>query len=269
MTDVVPAPAVVVGIDGSRTAVGAALWAVDEAASRDIPLRLVYVVDPVELTVAGSKQDQFACARAALCDAQRAVEASGTPVKIETEMLSGKPLAMLARAARSAAMICVGSIGTRHVLQGTGSVAAALPAMAQCPVAVIRPPQRREAGMAIGTVVVEVVDDVALRYAFDEARLRGAALRAVASWRAEVPDDIADGSRSMLAQLNRRLACWLRVYPDVAVEPVVVHGDLCGFLSRNAASIEVFVTGAAGGRCDSGSRGHHECSVLTVRGKHL
>lgn len=41
-----PPPAVVVGIDGSRTAVDAALWAVDEAVSRDIPLRLVYAIDP-------------------------------------------------------------------------------------------------------------------------------------------------------------------------------------------------------------------------------
>ena len=39
-------PAVVVGIDGSRTAVDAALWAVDEVVSRDIPLRLVYTIDP-------------------------------------------------------------------------------------------------------------------------------------------------------------------------------------------------------------------------------
>ncbi len=38
-------PAVVVGIDGSPTAVDAALWAVDEAVSRDIPLRLVYAID--------------------------------------------------------------------------------------------------------------------------------------------------------------------------------------------------------------------------------
>jgi len=34
-------PSVVVGIDGSRAAVRAALWAVDAAVSRDIPLRLV------------------------------------------------------------------------------------------------------------------------------------------------------------------------------------------------------------------------------------
>ncbi len=34
------AASVVVGVDGSRAAVDAALWAVDEAIARDIPLRL-------------------------------------------------------------------------------------------------------------------------------------------------------------------------------------------------------------------------------------
>ena len=36
----VPSPSVIVGIDGSRSALNAALWAVDEAVRRDIPLRL-------------------------------------------------------------------------------------------------------------------------------------------------------------------------------------------------------------------------------------
>lgn len=39
-------PSIVVGIDGSKPAVQAALWAVDEAASRDIPLRLLYAIEP-------------------------------------------------------------------------------------------------------------------------------------------------------------------------------------------------------------------------------
>ena len=39
-------PSVVVGIDGSRSALDAALWAADEAVSRDIQLRLVYAIDP-------------------------------------------------------------------------------------------------------------------------------------------------------------------------------------------------------------------------------
>ena len=38
------APAVVVGVDGSCSATAAALWAIDEAMSRDIPLRLLHAV---------------------------------------------------------------------------------------------------------------------------------------------------------------------------------------------------------------------------------
>lgn len=263
------APSVVVGIDGSKAATDAAVWAIDEAVSRDIPLRLVYIVDPVDLADTGWDHAQFACARATLYDVQRSVEATGKPVKVETEMLAGKPLAELARASRSAAMVCVGSIGTKHALHDTGSVAMALPGLAQCPVAVIRPPQRRAANSGIGSIVVEVDNGVALRHALDEARLRRAPLRAVASWRAEAPDDIGDGKRLTQADLNRRLARWTRLYPDVAVESVVVRGSVCDYLARNAASVEMFVTGTSGCRNGSGNPGPVECSMLTVRGNHL
>jgi nucleotide-binding universal stress UspA family protein len=40
-----PPKSVVVGIDGSQAAVRAALWAVDEVAGTDIPLRLLYIRD--------------------------------------------------------------------------------------------------------------------------------------------------------------------------------------------------------------------------------
>ena len=42
-------PAVVVGVDGSTAALRAALWAVDEAVSRDIPLRLMHTLDGEDL----------------------------------------------------------------------------------------------------------------------------------------------------------------------------------------------------------------------------
>ena len=115
MIGLLSAPSVVVGIDGSRAATDAALWAIDEAVSRDIPLRLVYVIDPVDLAAAESDCSQFPSARAALYDAQWSVAATGEAVKIETEILSGKPLAKLAKLAqesRPAVMVCVGSIGT-------------------------------------------------------------------------------------------------------------------------------------------------------------
>ena len=37
---------VVVGVDGSKAAINAALWAIDEAVSRDVPLRLIHVDEP-------------------------------------------------------------------------------------------------------------------------------------------------------------------------------------------------------------------------------
>lgn len=135
-----PAPEVVVGVDGSRAAEQAVLWAIDEAVSRDIPMRLVYVVDPREATTANACEASLAAARTALADAHRSVEATGAPVKVETEILCGRPLAKLLEASSSAAMLCIGSIGLDHARQGATSVAKVLARSARCPVAVIRQP---------------------------------------------------------------------------------------------------------------------------------
>ena len=83
-----PSPAVVVGVDGSRSAVGAALWAVDEAVSRDIPLRLVYAIDPDSHPDAdpGDAARALATAEIAVRQAFMAVESTDKPVKIEIEI---------------------------------------------------------------------------------------------------------------------------------------------------------------------------------------
>lgn len=265
MCDSCSAPAVVVGVDGSRAAIHAALWAVDEAAGRDIPLRLVYVVDPADLSAADFDRSQFASARKVLYCAQRAVEATGRPVKIETVTLTGKPLATLAEESRSAAMVCVGSIGTKHACRGAGSVAAVLPALAQCPVAVVGVPRGRAVNLEQRSILVGVDNGVALHHAFEEAQLRGVPLRAVAAWCPEAPEDIGDGKRMARAHLGRQIARWARLYPDVAIEPTVVRGTLRRYLAQNAESVEVFVTGSGGCAADRPV----DCPVLTVRASHL
>lgn len=40
---------IIVGIDGSHAAITAALWGVDEAISRAVPLRLVSVIKPTSV----------------------------------------------------------------------------------------------------------------------------------------------------------------------------------------------------------------------------
>jgi nucleotide-binding universal stress UspA family protein len=242
MRDIYPAPSVVVGVDGSRAATHAALWAVDEAIGRDIPLRLVYVIDPLDPSGVGGHDGRLEAARAAVHDAYRAVEATGQPVKVESEILWGRPLTKLMEESRSAAMMCVGSIGLNHACRGIASTAAALAAGAACPVAVIRRPLGRPATPQVSTVIAEADNGTVLRHAFEEARLRGATLRAISVSRAEALDDAADGNRLAQAQMNRRLARWARLYPDVPVESAVVRGSVDEYLAANDEADQLFVT---------------------------
>src|ERR1700758_4382589 len=100
---------VVVGIDGSRSGLRAALWAVDEAMDRDVPLRLVSAIDSSESELA---------AEAATRDAFAAIESTRKPVKIEAEIVYDRPIAALLAESRSAAIVCVGSIGLKHAVHG-------------------------------------------------------------------------------------------------------------------------------------------------------
>jgi nucleotide-binding universal stress UspA family protein len=113
--DLDPPAAVVVGIDGSKAAVREALWAIDEAVDRDIPLRLIYAIDP--LNVLGRDPDsavhRLATAEIAVRDAFIAIGASRAPVKIEAEIVQKDPVTALTRASHSAALICVGAVGLR------------------------------------------------------------------------------------------------------------------------------------------------------------
>lgn len=255
---------VVVGVDGSRTATHAALWAVDEAVSRDIPLRLVSVIGPVGMSGARADAVQDASARAALYDVRRAIEANGKPVKIETEILWGKPLAALIEQSLWAAIICVGSIGLTHACNGVGSVAAGLAALAPCPVAVIRRPVGGPATTRVGAIVVDVHNGVVLRHALQEARLRGAPLRAISVSRTERPDDVGDRNGLARAQLNRRIARWTPLYPDVQIESAIVRGSVGRYLAANADSVDLFVADPQAYR-DLRRANDAGCSVLTVR----
>src|SRR6059058_2026096 len=114
-------PAVVVGIDGSDSATDAAVWAVDEAVSRDTALRLVFALSPdaaAQHLAAAETAVQAACAR---------VEATERAVTVEAEIVRASAVRALRTASRGAQMLCVGSVGLTHGgLTRMGSTAAAL-----------------------------------------------------------------------------------------------------------------------------------------------
>lgn len=248
-------PSVVVGIDGSRAAVRAALWAVDEGVSRDIPLRLVYAIEPHDATQPDPQEDarRLATAELAVRYAFTAVESTEKPVKIEVEILQGRPTAALVEASRSAVMLCVGSVGLKHFSDGRiGSTAAALAGSTHCPVAIIRG-HDHAASTQPGWVVVEVDESpdsaAALEHGVAEARLRGAPLRVLTAWQSRYTDvhdarAVADGNRMVRARLDRGLARWKHRYPDLDVRSVAVHGSVLNYLAKNATSIQLVVVGA-------------------------
>ena len=241
------APTIVVGVDGSPDSARAALWAIDEALSRNIELRLVAVAD------SESDSDSHDRAQQSLRAAAEAVTSAGRAVRIQTAVLAGAPIPALLDESRAAAMICVGALGLTHVDSSrVGSTAGALAASAHCPVAVVRGTGRpADTGPGWVTVELDETPDSAtvLGFGVEEARLRGAPLRVLGAWQSrftDVHDDhaVADGNRMVRAQLDRRLSEWRQRYPDLDVRPVAVHGSMLNYLERNAAKIQLIVVGA-------------------------
>ncbi|WP_179473324.1 universal stress protein [Mycolicibacterium vinylchloridicum] len=276
-------PSIVVGIDGSRGAVRAAVWAIDEAVSRDIPLRLLYSIDPLGPDPVASQEaaSQQASAELAVRYAADAVEATQRPVKVEIDILPGRPVATLVEASRTAAMICVGAVGLKHFDHDRiGSTATALVTAAHCPIAIVRGSERT-ADPGPGWVVVELDESpdsaAVLQFGVQEARLRNAPLRVLSSWQSRFTDvhdshAVSDGNRMVRAQLDRRLSHWKHQYPDLDARPVAIHGSVLNYLAKHGEEIQLVVVGArnAGGIEElfgpTGSAAMHntDCSVLVV-----
>jgi len=277
-----------VGIDGSRAAVRAALWAVDEAVRRDIPLRLICAIPPAGATQldAQNQARKLATAEQAVRYALVTVESTEKPVKIEVEIIQGHPTRTLLDASRSAAMICVGAVGLAHSAPGgVGSTAETLASSAHCPVAIIRGrdcPSTGDLGVIVVHVGVSPDVGAVLQAAVEQSRLRGMRLHAVTAWQfreGDIDDRTGDaeGNREVHAQLDRTLECWVHRYPDLEVSSVAVHGSLVSHLAKCADSIQLVVVGSQDQRGAAGLVGPAgnavlqaaDCSVLIIRSEHL
>ena len=279
---------IVVGIDGSKAAVHAALWAVDEAVSRDIPLRLLYAIEPddTQQTRPDTAAHKLAIAENAVRYAFTAVEATGKPVKLEVEITQERSITSLIRASASAAMVCIGAVGAHHFRPGrVGSTAAALAVSAHCPVAIIRGQGDRAARHAHWIVVDaegSADNGALLGIAIEEARLCNSPLRAITcrqTWVRDIGDEGAagDGDRRILANLDRRLAHWTRRYPNIRVESAAVHGSLLDYLAEKGRSVQLVVVSARDqehleqlvGPIGNAVLHNADCSLLVVDHQHL
>ncbi|OBI26450.1 universal stress protein [Mycobacterium sp. E1386] len=258
---------IVVGIDGSDAAINAAKWAAAEAVSRNVPLRLIHAV-PRRNADDDSLDVEYA--QAALRNADAALQAMGTPVKVECDIVRGSSEGALIDESRDAAMVCVGSVGTGWVARKVlGSTAQTLVRKAHCPVAVIRS-SRDGAGPEDGYVAVAVeetdANDAVLEHGFHEARLRDAPILAMGVWRwglGEIP----------YRQLDQRLGPWVSKHSQVHVQPAAARRGAAEFLTRTKEPVQLAVVGSEDadkvarmvGPITPHPGGHTGCSVLVVR----
>lgn len=258
-----PIPSIVVGIDGSKAAVMTAEWAIDEAASRGAPLRLVQVIGDGEHD--GPEREY---AEEALRSATAAVHGYDRPVAVQTAIHCGDVDTALLCESQSAAMICVGTVGIGQLAARVlGSTAVALATRAQCPVAIIR----RGGRPSHDHLIVVIIDDRpdnehVVQAAMDEARLRRASVLGlgVSSWNL--------GSMSQ-DRLDQRMETWRQRYPDVHLQLCEAPGGAVEYLDTRNQPVALLVTGSINSRQLTRLVGPHNhpildhpaCSVLVIR----
>jgi nucleotide-binding universal stress UspA family protein len=269
--------AVVAGVDGSAaswSAIRAAAW---EAVQRGQDLVLAHgYTEPLPYMAYGwspyvpSVADVFEGPKAVLAETARKVRAEHPDLAVHTELLAGGGSAALVQHSGLASLIVVGSRGHGGFAGlSIGSVAAQTAAYATCPVLVIRAPGQSDdpteepapIDPAAGPVLVAVSgsphDEVALRFAFEEASLRQVPLVGVHIWwyPPEVilqPDNANPYDHAVLAEeaervLAEAMAGWRTKYPDIPVEHRAIHAlNVSYTLIEESARAGLVVVGCRG-----------------------
>ena len=285
---------VVVGIDGSDSALRAVRWAADEARRRKIGLRLVHAVElltgyaPRVVDVHTLHTATKERGRQWLDEAREEAGRVAPDLHVDTALESAAPVVSLIKESRDAALVVLGSRGlggfTGLVL---GSTAVEVAGRSDCPMVVVRGGHTDEPA-ATGPVVVGVdgtpAGEAAIAFAFAEASVRGAELVAVHAWSDLVLEASYTGGAAALdfeplqqraeELLAERLAGWQEKYPDVHVTREVVRDRPTRALLRHGEHAQLLVVGTRG---RGGFRGlllgstsqhllyHASCAVAVVR----
>ncbi|HEX6351398.1 universal stress protein [Actinophytocola sp.] len=282
---------VLVGVDGSASALQATSWAAREARRRAAPLRLVHVyhLTPVRHPRKVTPPPDYHAAvldqgRHWLTEARETAHRSVPDLPVETDLHAGVPADVLITESRTARLVVLGSRGLGgFAALLVGSVAVALSAHGHCPVVVVRSAAPDGGPVVVGDDGSEL-SDAALTFAFDAAAARGVPLVAVHTWLdvnmagtwTLLPDTIDWDWLQAQEQkrLTERIALWKDRYPQVHVRPVVVRDSPAHALLDYAASAQLVVVGSRGrgvfaglglGSVSQTLLHHAECPVAVAR----
>ncbi|MFY1632905.1 universal stress protein [Solwaraspora sp. WMMB335] len=255
---------VLVGVDGSESALRATRFAAREAALRHRPLRIVHALTwpamqvPMGLAPAVPPADDIRrYTREIVDEAADAAGKAAPEVAITAEVIDGAPAPVLLAQSRTAALVVLGDRGFGRISGALiGSVASQVATHAPCPVAVVRGEGRPDDGPVIVGVDGSELSRQAVDYAAAAASLRGVELLAVHTW--THPPSIGPGDMQPLvydvdalqaeedALLAESVAGLRQRYPDLSVRRLTTQGRATKVLAEESADGQLLVVGARG-----------------------
>ncbi|WP_318216979.1 universal stress protein [Streptomyces sp. SCL15-6] len=283
---------VVVGVDGSEASLRAAEWAADEAALRELPLRIVYAslwerYEGTALSEDLGEPWEEVRAQDIVDTAARRAERGRPTLQVTTDILPEEAEHALVGEGRNASLLVVGTRGRGGLAEFLlGSTSLGVAGRADCPVVVLRGSHDNQTARPVqGRVVVGVgegADDaVVIRFAAEEALRRGVPLEAVCAWRRpahEMTEDPLTTGKPARTHEQRAVealdAALADVPPEVQVRRHTVEGHARRILEAASREADLLVVGSRHHRGQYGLQlgrvtlavlHHSTCPVAVVR----
>ncbi|PZT70672.1 universal stress protein [Streptomyces sp. SW4] len=283
---------VTAGVDGSEESLAALAWAAREAVRRGTALRVVHAWRWQEMEAAGvtDREAQERWVRDTVTRQVRPVVERHPDLKVTLDVLEGHAVETLVAAAADAGVLVLGSRGHGRLVGFlVGSVGQQVIGESSRPVVLVRAGDRAGDEAAGREIVVgqhggpQDSADV-LRFAFETAASRGAAVRAVRAWTLPPVFAYSPGSLKLMDEaggpepyereaLAEALRPWRERFPDVPVAEHVEMGSAGQVLLSVAGGAQLVVVGrratrsAVGARIGSVAHGvvhHADCPVAVV-----
>ena len=268
MTEPSTPNAIVVGVDGSRTGLSAALWAAGAASRLRCRLVVACVATHPEYYFSNSAflrspeqptqalQNAEGVASAAI----EFVRSTFADLDVASTILEGPVVAKLVALSHDARMVVLGNGGASVVTSLLlGSTALGVVNHANCPVVLWRgdhePPGANHHRVVVG-IDGSAAGEEAIAHAFEYASAFGVPLVAVHAWQPDalrVHYPVADALHPVAVQADAEAALlaacvagWTERYPDVAVVRVTERGSAAGALLAQAGTADLLVVGSRG-----------------------